>query len=240
MLQNDTKRQSVCCPYLEQNLESLKSPEVNNGDGSSSQLDCLAAPASLVLQDQGGSNSTVNTLGWSTSQTGEENLLQQGVLPTAMLLPKMVHLGPLFGGTFPSVQQMGLAQQHRRSPLGHHPHQGTTSSSSSSNASQRNSYSPQQQTFRALSWGSHQQQSGGGSGGWGSVSSNCGRGLRRSTGVMGISHSIPSCSSKRSYSSHMMVPPKLNRGRPASALKSWMEENPLRTDGNSNWLPHHQ
>ncbi|XP_043537208.1 cytoplasmic polyadenylation element-binding protein 2-like [Chiloscyllium plagiosum] len=242
MLQNDTKRQPVCCPYLEQNLESLKSSEVNCGDGStssSSQLDCPPAPAGLVLQEQGGSTSTLNALGWSTSQAGEESLLQQGVLPTAMLLPKMVHLGPLFGGTFPSVQQMGLAQQHRRSPLGHHPHQGTNTTSS---ASQRNSYSlqQQQQTFRALNWGSHQQPTGGGSGGWGSVSNNCGRGLRRSTGVMGISNSIPSCSSKRSYSSHMMVPPKLNRGRPAFASKPWMEENPLRTDGNSNWLPHHQ
>ncbi|XP_032869711.1 cytoplasmic polyadenylation element-binding protein 3-like [Amblyraja radiata] len=236
MLQNDTKRQAVCNAYLEPDLEPFQGAEVQSGEGST-QLDCHHTTANLVLQDLGGSGSSHNSLGWSTSQAGEENLLQQRVLPTAMLLPKMVHLGPLFGGgTYPSAHQMGLSQQHRQSPLSQHqhPHQATFT--------QRNGFSGQQQAFRAYNWGGHQQQGGGGGGGggggvWGSINTTCSRGLRRS---MGVSNSIPSCSSKRPFSSHVLLPPKLNRSRPGLTPKSWMEDNPVNTDGNSNWLPHQQ
>ncbi|XP_069774110.1 cytoplasmic polyadenylation element-binding protein 2-like [Narcine bancroftii] len=238
MLQNDTKRPSVCSPYPEPDLE------VNSeGVSGTTQMDCPPGPGSLVLQDHGGTSSPLGSLGWSTTgQVGEEALLQQRVLPTAMLLPKMVHLGPLFGGSLPSAHPMGLSQQqtqHRQSPLlGQLPHQGTFS--------QRNGFSAQQPNFRALSWGSHQQQSGGGGGGgggggsWGSINSTCSRGLRRSIGIMGVSNSIPSYSSKRSYTSHVLLPPKLNRSRPGLTPKSWMEDNPVGTDSNSNWLPHQQ
>ncbi|XP_059821261.1 cytoplasmic polyadenylation element-binding protein 2-like [Hypanus sabinus] len=236
MLQNDTKRQSACSPYLQTDLESFKSAEVSCGS-ESAQLDGHPAPGNLVLQDHGGTSSPHSNLGWPTSQGGEESLLQQRVLPTAMLLPKMVHLGPLFGGTFPSAHQMGLLQQHRQSSLSQHPPPASFP--------QRNGFSGQQQNFRAFSWGGHQQQTrggggGGGGGGWDSLSAPCSRSLRRSVGVMGVSNSIASCSSKRSYSSHLMVPPKLNRSQAGLTTKSWMDDNPVCTDSNSNWLPQQQ